>query len=49
MYERLLSELLDKHASLKIIKVVDRPLNEWISDKTMAEKSRYTTPTRYGS
>ena len=32
MYDRILSELLDKHAPLKKITVVDRPLNEWMTD-----------------
>ena len=39
MYERFLSELLDKHAPLKIIKVVDRPLNEWMTDNILALKA----------
>ena len=34
-----LSELLDKHAKLKNIKVVDRPLNEWMTDNILALKA----------
>ena len=39
IYERFLSELLDKHAPLKNIKVVDRPLNEWMTDNILALKA----------
>ena len=39
MYNRFLSELLDKHAPLKKITVVDRPLNEWMTDKILALKA----------
>ena len=39
MYERFLSQLLDKHAPLKNIKVVDRPLNEWMTDNILALKA----------
>ena len=39
MYERFLSELLDKYASLKNIKVVDRPLNKWMTDNILAIKA----------
>ena len=34
-----LFELLDKHAPLKMIKVVDRPLNEWMTDNVLALKA----------
>ena len=33
-----LSELLDKHAPLKKITVVDRPLNKWMTDNILALK-----------
>ena len=36
MYDRFLSELLDKHAPLKKITVVDRPLNEWMTVNILA-------------
>ena len=36
MYQQVLSELLGKHAPLKMIKVVDRPLNEWMTDNILA-------------
>ena len=46
MYDRFLSELLDKrstvlpvHATLKKITVVDRPLNEWMTDNILALKA----------
>ena len=39
MYDRFLSELLDKHAPLKKITVVDRPLNEWMTDNILALKA----------
>ena len=39
MYDRFLSELLDKHAPLKKIRVVDRPLNEWMTDNILALKA----------
>ena len=39
IYERFLSELLDKHAPLKNIKVVERPLNECITDNILALKA----------
>ena len=39
MYDRFLSELLDKHVPLKKITVVDRPLNEWMSDNILALKA----------
>ena len=40
MYERFLSELLDKHAPLKKkITVVDRPLNEWMTDNNLELKA----------
>ena len=38
-YDRFLSELLDKHAPLKKITVVDRPLNEWMTDNILALKA----------
>ena len=31
-YDNFLSELLDKHAPLKEIDVVDRQLNDWMTD-----------------
>ena len=39
MYERFLFELLDKHTPLNNIKVVDRPLNEWMTDNILALKA----------
>ena len=39
MYDRFLSELLDKHAPLKKITVVDRPLNEWMTDNILPLKA----------
>ena len=39
MYDRFLSELLDKHAPLKKITVVDRPLNEWMTNNILALKA----------
>ena len=39
MYDRFLSELLDKHAPLKKTTVVDRPLNEWMTDNILALKA----------
>ena len=39
MYDWFLSELLDKHDPLKKIKVVDRPLNEWMTDNILALKA----------
>ena len=39
MYERFLSELLDKHAPLKVKKVVDRPLNKWMTDNILVLKT----------
>ena len=39
MYDRFLSELLDKHAPLKKITVVDRPLNEWMTNIILALKA----------
>ena len=39
MYDRFLSELLDKHAPLKMITVVVRPLNEWMTNNILALKA----------
>ena len=39
MYDRFLSELLDKHAPLKNITVVDRHLNKWMNDDILALKA----------
>ena len=39
MYDRFLSELLDKHAPLKKITDADRPLNEWMTDNILALKA----------
>ena len=39
MYERFLPVLLNKHGPLKIVKVVDRPLNEWMTDNILALKA----------
>ena len=39
MNNRFLSELLDKHAPLNNIKVVDRPLNEYMTDNIQALKA----------
>ena len=43
-YDKYLSDLLNKHAPKKNIYVVDRPLNEWMTDgiltlKTIRRKS----------
>ena len=38
-YDRFLPELLDKHAPLKKITVVDRPLNEWMTANILALKA----------
>ena len=39
MHERFLSELLYKHAPLKNIKVMDRPLNKWMTGNILALKA----------
>ena len=38
-YNKYLSDLLDKHAPKKNIYVVDRPLNEWMTDNILALKA----------
>ena len=38
-YDKYLSDLLDKHATKKHIYVVDRPLNEWMTDDILKLKS----------
>ena len=38
-YTRFLSEFLDKHAPLKNITVLDRPLKEWMTDNILALKA----------
>ena len=37
-YDEFLSSLLNKHAPLKEIDVVERPLNDWMTDNTLALK-----------
>ena len=37
-YDELLSSLLNKHAPLKEIDVVERPLNDWMTDNILALK-----------
>ena len=37
-YDKIVSDLLDKHAPKKNIYVVGRPLNEWITDNILAWK-----------
>ena len=39
MYDRFLSELLDKHTPLKNITGVDRPLNEWMTYNILVLKA----------
>ena len=39
MYDRFLSDLLDKLAPLKNIMVVDIPLNEWMTNNILALKA----------
>ena len=39
IYEQFLSELLDKHVPPTVIKVVDRLLNEWMTDNILALKA----------
>ena len=38
-YDKYLSDLLDKHAQKKHIYVVDRPLNEWMTDDILTLKA----------
>ena len=38
-YDKYLSDLLDKHAPKKHIYVVDRPLNEWMTDDILKLKA----------
>ena len=38
-YDKYLSDLLDKHAPKKHIYVVDRPLNEWMTDDILKLKT----------
>ena len=38
-YDKYLSDLLDKHAPKKNIYVVDRPLNEWMTDDIFTLKA----------
>ena len=38
-YDKYLSDLLDKHAPIKHIYVVDRPLNEWMTDDILKLKA----------
>ena len=38
-YDKYLSDLLDKHAPKKHIYVVDRPLNEWMTDNILKLKA----------
>ena len=37
-YDDCLRKLLDKHAPLKTIQVVERPMNDWINDDILALK-----------
>ena len=38
-YDEFLSSLLNKHAPLKEIDVVERPLNDWMTDNILALKN----------
>ena len=38
-YKKYLSDLLDRHAPRKNIYVVDRPLNEWMTDDILTMKA----------
>ena len=38
-YDTSLSRLLDKHAPLKRICIVDRPLSDWMTDEIRAQKN----------
>ena len=38
-YDKYLSDLLDNHAPKKNIYVVDRPLNEWMTETIFALKA----------
>ena len=38
MYDQFLSELLEKHAPLKKITDVDRPLYEWMTDNILGNE-----------
>ena len=38
-YDKYLSDLLNKHAPKKNIYVVDRPLNEWMTDDILTLKA----------
>ena len=38
-YDKYLSDLLDKHAPKKHIYVVDRPLNEWMTENILKLKA----------
>ena len=38
-YDKYLSDLLNKHAPKKNIYVVDRPLNEWMTDNILTLKA----------
>ena len=38
-YDKYLSDLLDRHAPKKNIYVVDRPLNEWMTDNILTLKA----------
>ena len=46
-YDASLSSLLDKHAPSKRIYVVERPMNDWMTDDILVLKSR-TNPIIYG-
>ena len=39
LYDKYLFDLLDRHAPKKIIYVVDRPLNEWMTDNILTLKA----------
>ena len=39
IYDKSMSELLDKHSPINNIYVVDRPLNEWMNDNILLLKA----------
>ena len=38
-YDKYVSDLLDKHAPKKNIYIIDRPLNEWMTDNILTLKA----------
>ena len=43
-YDKYLSDLLDRHAPKKNIYVVDRPLNEWMTDDILVYPIEHLQP-----